>query len=264
MGTKPRSKKKKSKEAQAAAPNVEQSDSSTTGQIPSWIFVAFALLGVAIFALVLLGTDPPPEVESTIRTVNPVDTWQAAPVTSLTYVAERDYAIGPDDPAVSVAVFSDFECPYCQDASSELRRLYERYPDNVQLVFRNYPLDMSCNENMKQTGHLYSCKAAVMARCAGAQDHFWEMHDAIFELPQLNVSTLDGLPEELGLSAEAFTACVGNEQTMADVQVDIEEGRTLGLTGTPAVFVNGRKMASFRTTTLSAIVDHVLFESGSD
>lgn len=254
MGTKPRSKKKKSTEA----PEPEPAESTKSGQTPSWIFVGFALLGVATFALVLLGTDPPPEMESTIPVYDPVATWKATPVASVSFLPERDFALGRDDAKVSIAVFSDFECPYCQDASDELRQVYERYPDDVRLIFRNYPLDMSCNENMKQAGHLFSCKAAVMARCAGAQDRFWEMHDAIFELPQLSVSALDALPSELGLSAEAFEACVDGDEAMAQVQVDIAEGRTLGLTGTPAVFVNGRKMSSFRTKTLSAIVDDVV------
>lgn len=60
----------------------------------------------------------------------------------------------------------------------------------------NYPQDISCNANMQQPGHLYACKAAVMARCAGAQDRFWEMHDAIFALPELSVIALDALPDD--------------------------------------------------------------------
>lgn len=259
MGTKP-SKKKKSKES----PDKSPVEATKTGQMPSWIFIAFALIGVGVFALVLVGTDPPPEVESTIPVVNPVDTWQAAPVSAVSYEPERDYALGADGAAVSIAVFSDFECPYCKDASTELRRLYELYPDDIRLVFRNYPLDQSCNENMQQIGHLYSCKAAVMARCAGAQDRFWEMHDAIFELPQLNINALDDLVGRLGLSEDAFEACVADGEAMERVQGDIDEGRTLGLTGTPSVFVNGRKMASFRTTTLSTIVEHVVAGNGSD
>jgi len=260
MGTKPRSKKKKSTQS----PDAELPENPKAGQMPSWIFVGFALVGVATFAMVLLGTDPPPAVESTIPVVDPVETWQATPVASLSYQPERDYTLGPEDASVSIAVFSDFECPHCQDASDELRQVHERYPDDVRLVFKNYPLDMSCNENMKQAGHLFSCKAAVMARCAGAQDLFWEMHDAIFALPQLSVTALDALPSELGLSADAFDACVSSDEAMAQVQADIDEGRTLGLTGTPSVFVNGRKMSSFRTRTLSAIVDHVVATNGGD
>ncbi len=95
---------------------------------------------------------------------------------------------------------------------------------------------------MQQPGHLYTCKPAVMARCAGAQDRFWDMHDAIFALPELSVSALDVLPDEIGLSADLFTACVASGDVMRDLQADIDQGKTLGMTGLPAVFVNGRKM----------------------
>ena len=142
----------------------------------------------------------------------------------------------------------------------ELVSIHERYPDDVQIVFKNYPLDISCNANMKQPGHLYACKAAVMARCAGAQGRFWDMHDAIFALPELSVGTLDVLPDELGLSAELFAACVASDDVLENLQADIDQGKMLGVTGTPAIFVNGRRMSSFRAQTVALIIDHIVSE----
>ncbi len=221
--------------------------------------VAFALVGLATFALVLLGTDPPPR-PTPPPVVNTVDAWKALPVDPVSYAQERDFALGPEDAAVSIVAFSDFECPYCQDANVELKSIHERYPDDVQIVFKNYPLDISCNANMQQPVHLYACKAAVIARCAGAQDRFWEMHDTIFALPELNVTALDALPDEIGLSAEAFATCVASDDVMQDLQADIDQGKTLGVTGTPAIFINGRRMSSFRAQTVAAIVDHIVSE----
>ncbi len=111
---------------------------------------------------------------------------------------------------------------------------------------------------MSTKSHLYACKAAVMARCAGAQDRFWEMHDAIFALPQLSVGALDALPDEIGLSAEEFATCVASDDVMQDLQADIEQAKTLGVTGTPAVFINGRRRSSFRAQSAAAIVDHIV------
>ncbi|GMR21994.1 MAG: hypothetical protein BMS9Abin37_0317 [Acidobacteriota bacterium] len=256
MSTKRRSKSRKNKQGLGGASGSETSQ-RTKLQSPSLIVVAFALVGVATFALVLLGTDPPPR-PAPPPVVNPVDVWKALPADPVSYAPERDFALGRDDAAVSIVTFSDFECPYCQDAAVELASIYERYPDDVQIVFKNYPLDMSCNPNMPQPGHLYACKAAIMARCAGAQDRFWPMHDAIFALPELSVSALDALPAEIGLSAEAFATCVASEDVMEDLQADIDQGKGLGVTGTPAVFINGRKMSSFRAQTVAAIVDHIV------
>lgn len=252
MSRKQRSKKK-NPEPQPSASDETKSSSS------NWIFVAFALVGLATFALVLLGTDEPPR-PTLPPAVHPVDAWRALPVQDVGYVPERDFARGPTDASVTIVTFSDFECNHCRDANVELKRIYERHPDDVQIVFKNYPLDMSCNENMTRPNFLHSCKAAVMARCAGAQGLFWEMHDAIYSLPRLSVSALDALPEELGLAEGAYAACVGNEDPMEAIQADIALGRSLGVTGTPTIFVNGRKMRSFRPETIETIVEHVASE----
>ncbi len=257
MSTKHRSKKKKGKQEAVSTEGDARSDSKSSS---SWMFVAFALAGVAVFALVLLGTEPPPR-PTPPPAVNPVDAWQALPVQPSSFAPERDFVRGPEDAAVSIVTFSDFECSHCRDANMELKGLHQRYPDDVQIVFKNYPLDMSCNENMTRPNFLHSCKAAVMARCAGAQNRFWDMHDAIYALPQLSVSALDALPGELGLAGDAYDACIASDDTIRDVHADIDQGRTLGITGTPSVFVNGRKMSSFRAQTLAAIVDHLVAES---
>lgn len=255
MSKKRRSRAKKDQPVDAAA-----TGESTMSRSPSLILVGFALVGVAVFTLVLLGTDPPPPPKAP-PIVHPVERWQRLPVQEVGYVPERDFAKGPDDAAVTIVTFSDFECPYCQDAKVELDAVHERFPDDVRVVFRNYPLDPSCNANMQQSGHLHACKAAIMARCAGAQDRFWEMHDAIFALPKLSVSALDALPAEIGLDAEAFAVCVTSDEAMQNLQADISDGKRLGVTGTPAVFVNGRKMSTFRAPTLAAIVDYVIARS---
>lgn len=264
MVKKSQSKKTKTKPGSAGAADSEPSAPSSTRSASTWLFVAFALIGVLTFVLVLLGTDPPPAAEPRVRVVNPADTWEQTPLQPVSSVPERDYARGPADAAVSIVAFSDFECPYCRDASAEFEIVRERFPDEVRLVFRNYPLDTSCNENVTRTSHFHSCKAAVMARCAGEQGRFWDMHDAIFDLPRLSVSALDALPAELGLSEPAFEACVASDEVMDDLRADIDEGRSLGVTGTPAVFVNRRKMSSFRASTLSAIVEHVLSADDDD
>jgi len=245
--------KKKSPEPEAASPDKTKSSSTT------WIFIVFALIGVATFVLVLMGTEPPPR-PTLPPPVHPVDAWRQLPEQDVGFVAERDYARGPEDPEVTIVTFSDFECNHCRDANNDLKRIYQEHSDEVRIVFKNYPLDMACNENMTRPNFLHSCKAAIMARCAGAQDLFWEMHDAIYGLGQLSVAALDGLPEQVGVDHEAYDACVANEEPMEDVHADINLGQSLGVTGTPSVFINGRKMPSFRAQTVEAIVEHLTAE----
>jgi protein-disulfide isomerase len=226
---------------------------------PNKIAVGVAVLGLGALVFVLVGTPKPPPVGSTVSTTrNGVETWEDSPVENVSYSPDKDYAVGPEDAPVTIVEFSDFECPYCREGSAELKKVFDRYPGKVRVVFRNYPLDTSCNTYMPRSGHLYACRAAMMARCAGTQGRFWEMHDALFHLPEMRLATLDELPSKLGLSPEAFSACMSDEGTLAIVKADIEEGHRLGVDGTPTLFVNGRKAPSSTAESLFPIVDRIL------
>jgi len=226
--------------------------------------VGVAIVGLAGVALAFLLTDDPAELASPVPTRTIGDTWDMALEAPVTFDAAQHYVKGAVDGAVEIIVFSDFECPYCKDTSGEMDTLLERYPNDVRIVFRNYPLDQSCNDNMQQQGHLNACKAALMGRCAGAQDLFWEMHDAIYALPLVTAAALDEIPEAIGISQDAFAECIGSETPLQDVRADIDEGQALGLTGTPAIFVNRRRMESLRAAPLSMLVDHIVAQSGAN
>ena len=62
--------------------------------------------------------------------------------------------VAPRIPAVTIVTFSDFECNHCRDANIELKRIYGEHPDDIRIVFKNYPLDMACNENMTRPNFL--------------------------------------------------------------------------------------------------------------
>ena len=81
-------------------------------------------------------------------------------------------ALAPDAP-VTIVEISDFECPYCQKASQTLAELRTLYPGKLRLVFRNFPLDESCNKLLKRQIHENACAAARAAFCAGEQGQFW-------------------------------------------------------------------------------------------
>lgn len=250
----------KSSTRKKSAPADETSEPQS--QTVSLVAVGVAIAGLAGLALAFLLTDDPAEHVSPVPTRGIGDTWELTPEADLSYTAGRDQVRGPEDAAVSIVVFSDFECPYCQEASGELEALAAAYPDDVRIVFRNYPLDTACNENMKQPGHLHACKAAIMGRCAAEQDRFWEMHDAIYGLTGLSADALDALPNELGLEMDAFNACTASDPPLEDVKADIAEGHALGVTGTPAIFVNRRRMESFRAAPLGVLVEHIAAQAG--
>ncbi|GMR21718.1 MAG: hypothetical protein BMS9Abin37_0033 [Acidobacteriota bacterium] len=228
-----------------------------------------AVMGLAgLFGLVVfLGEPPPPVPASESSGVEaeppeqpPVEQWQAAFLQEVPIYLGRDFVRGPADAPVSIVEFTDFECPFCTAAHPFLKKVLERYPSEVRLVFKNFPLDMACNTDMAQQLHPYACRAAVMARCAGREDPelFWRFHDAIFEGDGFNDEWLDAKAAELGLAGEKFASCVTGRETFDEVRADIELARSLGVNATPTLYVNGRVAPSYQFDSLAEIIDHIL------
>jgi len=138
---------------------------------------------------------------------------------------------GPATAPVTIVEFSDFQCPYCKQVVPTLAQLLSRYGEKVKLVFRDFPIDGL---------HPQARKAAEAARCAHDQGKFWEYHDALFtNSPSANPEQLKTYAQRVGLDLPSFERCLGGGSHAAAVQKDIEEGTRLGVTGTPAFFVNG-------------------------
>ncbi len=146
---------------------------------------------------------------------------------------EGHASLGPEDAPVTVVVFSDFECPYCRRFNDSLDRVREEYGEQMRLVFRHYPL---------RTIHPLAQKAGEAAACAQDQGRFWEFHDALWSDPNLAPNVLEEHARMVGLDTEAFTECLNSGSKYERVQTDLEAAMDLGQSGTPAVFVNGRKV----------------------
>lgn len=133
---------------------------------------------------------------------------------------------------VTIVEFSDFQCPHCAAAYPVLERIVSESDGKVKLVFKHYPL----------SHHTHARKAARAAVAAGEQDKFWEMHDKLFENQlALTGADLEGYAKELGLDMERFKEDMASEEIEACIEADREEAERLGVEGTPAMFVNGRR-----------------------
>lgn len=163
---------------------------------------------------------------------------------------------GPDDAPVTIVEFSDFECPYCARVNPALDQVLQRYGDKVRLVFRQFPLN-----NI----HPNAQKAAEAALCAHDQEKFWPMHDAMFKEQQsLGVEQLKEKAARLGLDGESFNACLDSGRHAGAVAADLEEGGRLGVTGTPAMFINGRFLSGAQPfEAISAVVSEELEAAAS-
>ncbi|MEM8961357.1 MAG: thioredoxin domain-containing protein [Acidobacteriota bacterium] len=139
---------------------------------------------------------------------------------------------GPDTAAVTIVEFSDFECPFCSRVNPTLAQVREKYGDKVQVVFRQFPLQIHANAR----------KAGEASLCADEQGKFWEMHDAMFaDQKNLAVDSLKIMAAGIeGIDAAAFDTCLDSGKHAATVAKDLQEGAAVGVQGTPAFFVNGR------------------------
>ncbi len=146
-----------------------------------------------------------------------------------------DPAKGPQDAPVTMVIFSDFQCPYCARVVPTLHRLTDQYGNKLRVVFRDFPLLQI---------HKDAAKAAEAATCAAEQGKFWEMHDKLFENQgALQVEALKKRAAELSLDTAAFDSCLDSGRHAAEWQQDTADAQRYGVTGTPAVFVNGRLLS---------------------
>ena len=140
---------------------------------------------------------------------------------------------GPIAAPVTLVEFSDFRCPYCRRMAPTLAKLRERFPTELRLVFKHFPVVAPD-----------SGRAAVAALVAGWQGRFWEMHDALFELQghPLREPDLLAIASGLDMDVARYRRDLRSPSALAQVQADAALARRLGLRGTPAFFVNGRKL----------------------
>jgi protein-disulfide isomerase len=142
-----------------------------------------------------------------------------------------DHVLGAPGAAITIVEYGDFECPNCKQAAPVVKSLVERFPHDVRLVFRHFPLvDV----------HPHAMLAAQAAEAAGGQGRFWEMHDLLFENQNhLKLHALLGYAERLELDMTRFKADLEDEIYLQRVREHIDGALRSGVRATPTFFVNG-------------------------
>jgi protein-disulfide isomerase len=146
-------------------------------------------------------------------------------------------ARGPADAWVTVVEFADFQCPYCRNVQPTLDLVRSAYGDDLRLVFRHFPL----------ASHARARPAAIAVECAGEQERFWEMSDAVWARTSLGDADLAAAAYEAGVpDLDAWAACLGTEGPAARVDADRALGLEHRVAATPWFFVNGEALAGSR------------------
>ncbi|HEY3835323.1 MAG TPA: thioredoxin domain-containing protein [Bryobacteraceae bacterium] len=150
----------------------------------------------------------------------------------VTLNVQGDPFLGPEKAKVTIVEFSDFQCPYCAAAAGQARMLLDKFPNDVKLVFKEFPLD----------DHSQAFLAAQSAVAAHAQGKFWEMHNILYANYR-NISAQNILvwAKQIGLDMKKFIDDVDSGKYKQTVQNEVKQGEDAGVQGTPSFFFNGRK-----------------------
>jgi len=144
------------------------------------------------------------------------------------------HRMGSAQAKIGIVEFSDYQCPYCRGFHDQVfPKLKKEYVDTgiAQFIHKDLPL---------KSIHPQALPAALAASCAGAQQHFWPMHEALYaNNGRLSPTLYPQLGRELGLDEAKFTACLGDASREQVIMRDVAEARGLNITGTPS-FVIGK------------------------
>lgn len=192
----------------------------------TWKWVAGAL-GVLILFVVLvkLGSEP--------RTGLALDL----------NITDRDWKKGAENPSVTIVEYSDFQCPACASFFPVVKQLLAAFPDDVQIVYRHFPLPQ----------HTNATPASLAAEAAGSLGKFWEMHDQLFskQTEWSNTANPETLfvnyAKTIGLDKSAFTDALAKKAGNDHINDDVASGRGFGVNSTPTFFLNGKKIANPRS-----------------
>lgn len=139
---------------------------------------------------------------------------------------------GSSSAKATIVVFNSFSCGYCAKARVVLNQVVQKYGKEVRIAFKHYN---------RGEGDV---KAAMALECAGAQGRHWQMYNTIFEKGM--TADFSAYAPLTGLNQQQFKQCMANPQTRTTTMQQTAEGRSLGITGTPAFVINGDVMVGFR------------------
>ena len=166
------------------------------------------------------------------------------PALPLKISSENNPVIGNPDAPITIIEFSDFQCPFCAKFHMQtLPTIMDEYINKgtVKLVFRDFPI---------QSIHPNAVPASIAAECANEQGEFEQMYHMLFEKQKewsnletaYAITAFNQYASELQLNEEKFDSCIKNVKYIEEVQKDLNEGRTYGVTGTPGFFIGNEKI----------------------
>lgn len=230
-----------------------------TSRTNPWFGISMALIGVMVGYGVALGTSGGRALPANIAApaaVAPTPSAPAAPATAdnVRKVDATDHVRGKADATISIISYEDFQCPFCQRVHGTLMQALEKNKDDVNIVFRHFPL--SFHESAQPTAEASECVAEL-----GGNDAFWKFVDVVFE-KGADKTKLSGYATEAGVDAKKFDECMTSGKYTAQVNAQMTEGTNAGVSGTPGNIVINNKTG--KTQVVSGAQPIESFQSAID
>lgn len=172
-------------------------------------------------------------------------------------------AIGPEDAPVTLVEFADYQCSHCARFASlpapALRRDYVE-SGQMRMLLYDFPLSRQTN----------AVPAALAARCAGQQDSYWDMHDLLFSnqaewaRDQSPEDKFAEFADRVGLDRGQFDQCYSDREFIDEIMASRAYGVTLGVSGTPAIYVNGQKTDDYSYEAVEEVIEAQLEAASSE
>ena len=203
-------------------------------------------------------TDPIPLAGGSVP--QPPAAGAAAPKEPVEVSIEGSPFEGNASASVTFVEFSDYECPFCgRFYTDTYLSLKKEYIDTgkVKLVFKDFPLSF----------HPQAQKAAEAARCVREQKGdvgYFKMHSLLFEhQTELSVENEKKWAQTLGVNGQTFDSCLDSGKHAQAVQADASYGQTLGVSGTPTSFINGKEIVGAQPySVVKQMIEDELAKSG--
>ena len=140
----------------------------------------------------------------------------------------------------SLVIYTDFQCPSCRDLDADLRVIRRELP----IIHRHFPIDIACNNNVRETRHAGSCLQARAAICADGRGRYDVFSDQLFDRFDAAPTTKPALVElasAIGLNQVSFATCLDDPQTHRLLSESVDAGARDGIRVTPSLLLNGRR-----------------------
>lgn len=157
--------------------------------------------------------------------------------------------IGNINAKVNIYAFIDYQCPYCNRVFPLLEQLLKKYPNDVNIIIKHFPLRM----------HKFAVKASMAALSASKQGKYLEVTKILLKnYNKLNDTTINQYAEEVGLDMEKFKHDIADPFFKKKIQQDVKLGQHVKVRGVPAIFINGRLIKNRSINSLTSIIEKEL------